>query len=137
MVKEAYVSFEVAKLLKEKGFRERIYSYYKKGHKNPMYTTQFPSNWNEEMLHQDCISAPTLQFTLSWLREKGIIVDVLAQSNKTKNPKYMYNIWDYTYPQWNRHIEQYQPDFVGSKLDFPTYEQAVEEALKYVLENLS
>lgn len=127
MINEAYCSYEVSKLLKEKGFRERICSYYKKGHKNPMYTTQFPSNWNEEMLHQDCISAPTHQMACAWLREKHHIhANPIRQGNYNDCSDY------YTWIVASNGTI-YRNQSVADKL---SYEEAIEEALKYVLENL-
>ena len=47
MITEDYVSFETAKLLKEKGFDERVLTFY------------FPGD----------IQRPTLQMAMKWLRE--------------------------------------------------------------------
>ena len=130
MTKEAYVSFEIAKLLKEKEFDEEVNWYYdSEGFCEPC------SSWVKSCPH-DYYPMPTHQMACAWLRNKEIIIDILAQSNKTTSPEYMFNIWDYSATQWNKHICEYQPAFVEQEFDFTTYEDAVEAALKYSLENL-
>ena len=67
MIKERYCSFEVAKLLKEKGFVipcDWIYcSDGTFGHKNSL--------WDKEMF-----LAPTHQMACDWLREKGFYIEI-------------------------------------------------------------
>ena len=73
MVTEDYVSYEVAKLLKEKGFNETsntIGTYNNKG--------EFYLYWHEKGYDHNRLStwysAPTLQMAMKWLREKHILV---------------------------------------------------------------
>jgi hypothetical protein len=98
MIIEDYVSFEVAKLLKLKGFNKD----YPKG---------------------DCTQyACTLQMAIKWLREeKNIIVNV------------WYNGVDWDAEYYNNEDENFYPTTDSS---FNSYEEAVDAALKYVLENL-
>jgi len=67
MITEDYVSFETAKLLKEKGFDGRCRDYYNTdGH---FYSEDFKSDWNDGGLGTITIfSAPTLQMVIKWKR---------------------------------------------------------------------
>lgn len=63
-----YVSLEVAKLLKEKGYNEECYLYYKE--EDPALYYRELYNRNSE--RDDIISAPTLLEAMDWLEERGI-----------------------------------------------------------------
>lgn len=72
MITEDYVSFEVAKLLKKKGFNEKLLTFYltdedkKEGYFQLMAFTDDTIDNN----HSDhCYLAPTLQMAIKWLRE--------------------------------------------------------------------
>ncbi len=64
MIEEDYISFETAKLLKEKGFDVYVKSYYNKA-------AEFNGDmalWNYN-ISDFRYSAPTLQMAMKWLRE--------------------------------------------------------------------
>lgn len=119
MITEDYVSFETAKLLKEKGFNEAtFYDYNERG-----------IRWFEEVLvnhnSQGGIACPTLQMAMKWLREvHNIHIEV----------KYFFE----------PHIYKYTITYTPVALDnisshpqcFNTYEEASETAIKYCLEEL-
>lgn len=74
-MKEAYVSYEMAKLLKEKGFAWRVFNFYDEHgifseHIGSVYSLY---NWNyptkDEYGSQYC-SAPTQQMACDWLTEE-------------------------------------------------------------------
>lgn len=65
MNKEDYVSLEVAKLLKEKGFNEPVLSQYSKC--GSVWNCYEPENFNEST---GCFSRPTLYEAQKWLRNK-------------------------------------------------------------------
>ena len=67
MIKEAYCSFEVAKLLKEKGFNEPCRAVYEE---EILRINTLCDYHNSELSSYVC--APTLQMAMNWLREKGI-----------------------------------------------------------------
>jgi hypothetical protein len=129
-ITEDYVSFEVAKLLKEKGFD---------GRENHVHQGYFNENLIDYTLFGFCdgeiLLAPTLQMALKWLREIHKIhinLDIhwLHFANR--------NGWMYVIER----ILDNGVDYVDSKGDssdltfFSTYEEACERAIKYVLENL-
>ena len=120
MIKEAYCSYEVSKLLKEKGFNVECNTAYYNG------------SLIDYTMYGFCgvlefIFAPTHQMVLQWLREEyKIFIEIGVSIDLNGKYHYSYNVLDssikylrrgYTYFDWN-------------------YEDAVEEALKYVLNDV-
>lgn len=64
MKQEDYVSLECAKMLKEKGFNEPVFSQYTKH--GSVWRCNEPENFNESV---ECFSRPTLYEAQKWLRE--------------------------------------------------------------------
>lgn len=123
MNKEAYVSFEVAKLLKENGFDWPCICYYEDNgiiHRALDYVRQ---NDGDDDDNDECI-CPTQQMACRWLRkEKGI--HILPEISEVKeNPKYYCMIWK------TSTLESFIIEL------FDSYEDAIEAALEYVLTNL-
>ncbi len=138
MIKERYCSFEVAKLLKEKGFNVPCIGKY---------------SIRSKEFHLDCTrlcnnsglfvcAAPTNQMAIDWLREKHqlhISVDVRPIYGKVKDEKGR-NTCDLLYwhymasGEWmNNKYNPQQKAFVVSE---KSHKEAVEAALKYSLEKL-
>ena len=127
MITEDYVSFEVAKLLKEKGFDEKVDTLYKMdaeflkstlciNYNNPDFELLDMHN-----IPENTVSAPTLQMAMKWLREVHRIFIRIIQSHIDYCCFEVY---------WNRG-DYYKPmTFCNS------YEEACEAAIKYCLENL-
>ena len=115
MITEDYVSFETAKLLKEKGFDGVVQLHY-----NNLSGKIYSSN----PITKNCIKAPTIQMAMKWLREvhnidifpwkigKGIYSCAIFNSNTGQD--------------------------LSSDKDFPSekYEETAEAAIKYCLEKL-
>ena len=144
MITEDYVSFETAKLMKEKGFNEYCKSVYHVGsicsvaslgyHYNEGYGAVVEEKQNSDFgKYDNAISAPTLQMAMKWLREvQQISVEALPDwfdSNHT-------NIHDGWYCEV-RYLTNmsYDADYFEHK-KYDSYEKAVEAAIKYCLENL-
>lgn len=124
MITEDYVSFEVAKLLKEKGFGFDAYvrSYYEKDKyrtKEEFSTGNALWNYNISSFRY---SAPTLQMAMKWLRE----VHNIAIETEWEHLWYAY-----IKPMTSKPSEQDYYQCESSK-----YEDACEAAIKYCLENL-
>lgn len=125
-MKEAYVSFEIAKLLKEKGFDWECIGYYVNDEPTEVYYSflgETNSTWEPR-----CCSAPTQQMAMRWLREeKGVFVDIRVYSGLPV--------------QFGYDISVLYPDKTlvdkGGMFGFSSYEEATEKGLKYVLQNLS
>ena len=125
--KEAYVSFETAKLLKEKGFDENtlmVYMSYGDLCKCNRYDSIRNSNYNDITKNYFECTAPTLQMAMKWLREVHNI-DICVFPYQTDYISYSYKVKIYK----NKEIYL-------TITDSKTYEEAVEAALKYCLENL-
>lgn len=119
MIKEDYVSFEVAKLLKERGFDEPCRTYYQDKKFVDDVCTQY-YQWNSKSPFGH-ISAPTLQVTMKWLREKGVYMSIDTVISSSGN--IYFNIDTYSEDSgWNHPVDFYD-----------SYEEAVEAALLYAL----
>ena len=131
MITEDYVSLEIAKLLKEKGFNESCYTYYDdiddsinrfdKGYhfNNTSYPWGVPYDIKEAKKY---IVAPTLQMAMKWLRE---IHHIFLSIQQHMDMSY---VW---YAYVNGAAKGCDRESHNS-----TYEQACEAAIKYCLENL-
>lgn len=120
MITEDYVSFEIAKLLKEKGFNEACYTNYVD---DKIINYDYVST-NFELI-EGVISAPTLQMAMKWLREKCNII---------------INVW-YSNPNWAAQYLETRthsgtPAFFLIGENYKTYEEGVKAAIKYCLTNL-
>ena len=126
MITEDYVSFEIAKLLKEKGFDERVKSYYtESGLEGYMFTLKTTKNTE---LNNEFISRPTHQMAMKWLREeKEIYITIIYGDYPSLNKVF-----------WTLQIDSLEgfdlPDSFYKEYD--KYEEACEAAIKYCLENL-
>ena len=78
MIKEAYCSFEVSKMLKEKGFDEPCRAYWDDqpvlSSRTLFWTIESHKHYNRE------VSAPTHQMAMAWLREIHHIIFVFKPS---------------------------------------------------------
>ena len=116
MNKEDYVSFETAKLLKEKEFDGECLNSYLDG-------VLFDASFNKEGF----VNAPTLQMAMKWLRkEKGIaIIPIL--SSILDNEKFLWDIKIVV----AKTGESYSQGWI-----YEEQEEAFDTAIKYCLENL-
>ena len=146
MITEDYVSFETAKLLKEKGFKMWCY----KSYGTAVYHKGVPISFDEECDLKDegledeieyveggCLydfgcdnrkedakvyAAPTLQMAMKWLREKH---------NIAIETEWEHLWYAYIKPMTSKPSEEDYCQCKSSK-----YEEACEDAIKYCLENL-
>lgn len=127
MIREDYVSFEVAELLKNKGFDEPTLYHYCQNNNFPTHTIDYEYIKNSEDA-QFC-SAPTLQMAMKWLREVYRIETHIALSelNADNSRTYMFDIFS---SDMNRDFDSIQ------EYGFNSYEEACEAAIKFCLKNL-
>lgn len=126
MTTEDYVSFETAKLLKEKGFDdEYTNAFYDKS--GILYFIDILSDFSEHPDNDTDIAASTLYAAMKWLREKkGIAIVPMISS-----------ILDHESFLWDVKIivaktgETYSQGWVYEK-----YENVIETSIKYCLKNL-
>ena len=127
MVTEDYVSFETAKLLKEKGFDEFCRAFYVKSKEMGIEFFISTNNKNYNSPSVPATSAPTLQMAMKWLREEhNLYIDPYPEDNNT----WCLIIWK-LYPK-----RVIQCDGKYDDYSYSTYEKGCEAAIKYCLENL-
>lgn len=147
MITEDYVSFEIAKLLKEKGFNEWCFKCYgvavlhngadisfdeecdlkDEGRENEIEYVEggrlYDCGCNNRDKDAKVWAAPTLWAAMKWLRET---FEIHCQIVCPIAPSWMYAIRDLNQDKW-------VTSYIG---DYETYEQACESAIRYCLENL-
>ena len=135
MITEDYCSFEVAKLLKEKGFDELcIFKYNSEGVR--MKAGAAIDEWQNSELDDDECSCVSLQMAMKWLREKGFHINASVSYDYSEDADG--NIVD----KWTFWLFEIFSSFGGDIIyteevnEYDSYEEAVEAALKYCLENL-
>ena len=131
MITEDYVSLEVAKLLKEKGFDEMCEYVYRNPDENMIYVLQkfFKPIKNSELI-DEVYTAPTLAVAIKWLREvHNYHISICLDSYvEPYNNEYYIVI--------RRRKDKFEEISPCEKVFFNTYEEATEVAIKYCLENL-
>lgn len=120
MMKEAYVSYKIAKLLKEKGFNEETTHWY---NVKESLINDYPVTYRNFSNPEKVWLAPTHQMACAWLREVHNIF-ILVGWNSI-HEEYFTRILNMTDGIPKRNIHEHA-----------SYEEAIEEALKYCLENL-
>lgn len=146
MIKEDYVSFEIAKLLKEKGFAgEREIGcrcgFYEQNKEYPnQINLVYDDLNNSELEWNECLRF-THQMAMKWLREVhnieiAISYGIIFDRNTLKQVfKYFWSIVKVNglcleFPM------NTPGDVCNKEIEANSYEEAVEAAIKYVLENL-
>lgn len=133
MIKEDYVSFEIAKLLKEKKFNTPLLTFYitdkekKEGDFQTMYFADDAIDNNHSEL---CFIAPTQAVAMKWLRE---VHKIHIQIWILEEKGYWFDIEKILNAQY-KHKSLYSTGL--EDIYYDTYEQACEAAIKYCLENL-
>ena len=125
MITEDYVSYEVARLLKEKGFDEGCRSYYYDNGKD--YDICF-RNISKRDMNEDEVLRPTLQMAMQWLREEHNRYITILTSCELDYPTFIFRIERYAKPLFFTDIQ--------SNELYNSYEDAVEVAIQYCLTNL-
>ena len=127
MIKEAYCSEEVSILLKKKGFDECIFEFYE-GDKIK-YARNGKGFRLSELDSNIYYPHVTHQMAMAWLREEKNIFIVIEPHAydyvNEKNKSYVCSLWVGDNYYENPELKSY-----------PSYEEAVEAALKYVLEKI-
>ena len=144
MITEQYVSYEIARLLKEKGFNETCRAEWLEYIDGPSKCKTYLTECGRGLQHDRCsntslekfnyngqmyYAAPTQQMAMAWLREKGIIITIdYGNIGHPEEPEliYYYEIVNLAGELIDCNITDHNK----------TYEEAVEAALKYCLTNL-
>ena len=128
---EDFVTFEIAKKLKEKGFKEECFAryycsdktYFERNSYHPDTESVFYCYNNDEDLGRFYIDAPTISQILKWLRkEKGLHIAI--------------DIWGRT---WGYDIIELTSGnslhWTAYREDIKSYEDAALDGIEYVLDN--
>lgn len=141
---EDFVPYELAKKLKEKGFREECLAYYTSEHtlyNNTICLTEdkylclsdidyeeFLKSNNEETRWENICDAPTISQVLKWLREEHQIHIFVDITSVGWYPKVSIKVkLDETRYWFSKAL--FESDF------FDTYEEAALAGIKYVINN--
>lgn len=121
MITEDYVSFEVAKLLKEKGFNEPTWTRYEDNNE-VIFGDKY--DWNNSPMGQ--ISAPTLQMAMKVLREEMGIAIIPLISSILDEEKFL----------WDVEIVTTKNKVYRQGWAYEHLEEALDWAIQWTLENL-
>lgn len=139
MITEDYISFELAKLLKEKGFDEVCRTWYF-GEDRINNSTLIPKDEllfvsdnyygakrNSWIGYPNAVTAPTVQMVIKWLQKIYKIIIIVSPS-VTDDDGDAGCLWEYTIQ--NRLEIKYRSECLFEKT-----KDAYESAIKYYLEN--
>lgn len=136
MIREQICTYEVCKLAKEKGLPQDEcgvnIGYYAWDGLRKIHSLVNSFAWyNEEYEHDNLYLAPTQSLLQSWLREeKDIHISINYQQGVDEQcPSYDYSVY-----RWPINTEAFVSE--EWKDGYSAYELALEDALKYALENL-
>ena len=150
MVTEDYVSFETAKVLKDKGFVIDNITILVGDDNNHFVSGKSGYNFLLQKGYE-VYPAPTLQMAMKWFRENHriiIVVDYDYDCTKTCYCYKIYKLQEYDRPESvpikgfyykdGKQIEEVvgNSDHIRSRGEYAKYEEACEAAIKYCLENL-
>ena len=129
MITEDYVSFETAKLLKEKGFDEGCSFVANTTSRGVMPVSWPTTNSDIKDENADLIAIPTLQMAMKWLREVHHIgIELTGTDIAEPTIGWTYTLF---------HTMGSYCNVAGQKYnEYTTYEEACEAAIKYYLENV-
>jgi hypothetical protein len=136
---DEFVIFDIAKKLKDKGFKEPCFAYYTHSGSSLIFNnTPFRSGIVEDCLYSvnslpigcigaDFIDSPTITQVLKWLREdKGLYVDISLCKKG-----YYAIVYETNFPDNKDYANSWYVDVLSE-----TYEQAAIACIEYVLNNL-
>ena len=131
MITEDYVSFELAKLLKDNEFDEECLMYYVEGQNfiRDLSEEDYPNRLKNSKSKEIVITVPTLQMTLQWLRKKYNLMCVCLPYATTEGIFYAYKIFYLDHKQLGYFTKKEKSGFDDPK-------SAYEDAIRYCLENL-
>ena len=136
MITEVLVSREIAELLKEKGFHENVRYEYHHHFTTPSFHRRLRDFNGAEYngLKTEWYSAPTQQTALAWVRKmyNKIIIIRYGKVGYADEPSSKWQL------QWWWELLNSRGEFCESNINTgnSSPEEAVEDALKYTLENI-
>lgn len=129
MIHEEICTYEVCKLAKEKGFDWMPSMYFHSGVESDLRVVGVNGANPNKIPHSPHISCPTQSLLQRWLRKEKALHTQITLWEKG----WYYDIWAFEYYEEEK---EYSAKMLHQSSDFTTYELALEDALKYALENL-
>lgn len=131
-ITEDYVSFETAKLLKEKGFEGySIITIYDENAANAyikeLQEKHLPYSSDDPKFKEFYYTKPTLQMAMKWLREEKGIAVVPIINSVLDNERFLWDV---------KIVVAKTSDSYSQGWNYEKQENACEAAVKYCLENL-
>lgn len=131
-ITEDYVSFEISKLLKEKGFNEYCFKEYYISNRE-LSNVSIDARYNTT---NNRVSAPTLQMAMKWLRiEHNIHIEPIPYAT-VDGFYWAYKIVGGIISPNIIPLPNYCVKVLKQKAGMESCEEATEAAIKYCLENL-
>lgn len=133
MITEDYVSFEIAKLLKEKGFDGECIGYYWDMDKTFDIHYELLS-YSDGNLRNEIILAPTLQMAMKWLRDTYKLHITVVPNPLNFEHQDIQDGWGCEVT----HLSDlsFDGDYEFFQKKYPTHEEACEAAINYCLKYL-
>lgn len=128
MITEDYISFDTAKLLKDKEFNIPLLTFYitdEERKESDFQIMAFTDDKIDNNYSDHCYLAPTLQMAMKWLRE---IHDCPIEILWNWDADSQCSDWYFVHHMELKPLPRIQY--------YETYEEAAEAAIKYCLENL-
>ena len=129
MIEEQYVSFETAKLAKEKGFD--IPTRYGFSERRSLVRVDTSDNWNQD---KELYSRPTQSLLARWLRDKHkLFIEITIDFMRLiieDNPTKCYTIYYY------KIINLKNSSCINNRHEYYSYEKALEAGLQEALKLL-
>lgn len=129
-ITEDFVSYETAKLLKEKGFDGECIGYYWDMDKTFDIHYELLS-YSDGNLRNELVLVPTLQMAMKWLREvHNVFIDISSRFSKNADKDICFSY------SCKKLIDTYKSSYEIGDGEWLNYEEACEAGIKYCLENL-
>jgi hypothetical protein len=127
MIHDEIVTYEVAKLAKEKGFPQECDMFYNRNGK--LCDERNYDSFDNGILYY----APTRSLLQRWLREEKDI-QIIIEPKLDKFGAWVWGYYDWVIRIYNEYSPIYYSQYNGDNFD--TYELALEDSLAYSLKNL-
>jgi len=124
-MKEDLISFETAKLAKEKGFYWESFNVFIKEEEYKSIRCPIPEKWNSITNSKKAISRPTQSLLQKWLREEHEIVLIVGLDDYADCNTFKFTYWGYK-------KGDFKPCVKTDEM-YSTWEEALEKGLEEAL----
>lgn len=129
-ITEDYVSYDLAKQLREKGFNEKCHASFNVNHEEYMVLPHGIRNTGDiyhDHLPKSWVSLPTYQMVIKWLRKKHDLIILM-------NYAFSDDVEDFhSTPKWEYRIVATSSEMISYSKMYDEPETAIEDAIKCAL----